>query len=305
MTGSPSPPRSARRWPPARTSSSTRPAAPPRAARRPPATPPRWPATTRSARPRCARPAPWSASDFNEFADLLRLAVSLRGKQVRGNRLMAMSNAGYESVGMADSIRSDHAELTLARLGARDPGGPRRDPRRVQARPAGRRQEPARRHPDGERRRLCADGRPDPGRPGRRRHGRRHRAADPGHADPATRRGPPRVDPLRRLDRPAAAGGGRRQRHAAGRGGGLGDLVRSRSPTSSRPPGCRSSAPPTVRFAFSAPMSMQNESPLERFRRFRFPAAESNRLVEEARPAFRVSVAGNRNRAVAKRRAHR
>lgn len=56
-------------------------------------------------------------ADFNEFSDLLRLSVSLRGKQVRGNRLMAMSNAGYESVGMADSIRSDHAELTLARLG--------------------------------------------------------------------------------------------------------------------------------------------------------------------------------------------
>jgi len=57
------------------------------------------------------------ATDFNEFSDLLRLCVSLRGKRVRGNRLMAMSNAGYESVGMADSIRGEHAELTLARLG--------------------------------------------------------------------------------------------------------------------------------------------------------------------------------------------
>jgi len=57
------------------------------------------------------------AADFNEFSDLLRLCVSLRGKKVRGNRLMAMSNAGYESVGMADSIRTEHAELALARLG--------------------------------------------------------------------------------------------------------------------------------------------------------------------------------------------
>ena len=58
------------------------------------------------------------AADFNEFSDLLLLSVSLRGKKVRGNRLMAMSNAGYESVGMADSLRGERAELTLARLGA-------------------------------------------------------------------------------------------------------------------------------------------------------------------------------------------
>jgi acyl-CoA synthetase (NDP forming) len=57
------------------------------------------------------------AADFNEFSDLLRLCVSMRGKKVRGNRLMAMSNAGYESVGMADSIRTEHAELTLTSLG--------------------------------------------------------------------------------------------------------------------------------------------------------------------------------------------
>jgi acyl-CoA synthetase (NDP forming) len=57
------------------------------------------------------------AADFNDFSDLLRLSVALRGKKVRGNRLMAMSNAGYESVGMADSIRTEHAELTLTSLG--------------------------------------------------------------------------------------------------------------------------------------------------------------------------------------------
>ena len=54
------------------------------------------------------------ASDFNEFSDLLRVALPLRGKKVAGNRLAAISNAGYESVGMADSIRQEGAELRLA-----------------------------------------------------------------------------------------------------------------------------------------------------------------------------------------------
>jgi len=56
------------------------------------------------------------ADDFNEFSDLLRLAVTLRGKQVRGDALLAMSNAGFESVGMADSIRREGASLRLATL---------------------------------------------------------------------------------------------------------------------------------------------------------------------------------------------
>jgi acyl-CoA synthetase (NDP forming) len=59
------------------------------------------------------------ADDFNEFSDLLRLCLHLRGKAVRGNRLMAVSNAGYESVGMADSIKRVHSELRLVTLGGR------------------------------------------------------------------------------------------------------------------------------------------------------------------------------------------
>ncbi|MFV2072285.1 MAG: acetate--CoA ligase family protein [Thermoanaerobaculales bacterium] len=58
------------------------------------------------------------AADFNEFADLLRVVLPLRDKQVRGNRLAAISNAGYESVGMADSIRQDGAELRLTPFSA-------------------------------------------------------------------------------------------------------------------------------------------------------------------------------------------
>ena len=53
------------------------------------------------------------AADFDEFADFLRVTLPLRGKNASGNRLAAVSNAGYESVGMADSIRSNGAELVL------------------------------------------------------------------------------------------------------------------------------------------------------------------------------------------------
>ncbi len=53
------------------------------------------------------------ANDFNEFSDLLNVAINLRGKKVSSNRLAAVSNAGYESVGMADSIRQNGAELVL------------------------------------------------------------------------------------------------------------------------------------------------------------------------------------------------
>jgi acyl-CoA synthetase (NDP forming) len=58
------------------------------------------------------------ASDFNELSDLLKLAVHLRGKRIGGNSLVAMSNAGFESVGMADSIHQDNAELRLVRFSA-------------------------------------------------------------------------------------------------------------------------------------------------------------------------------------------
>jgi acyl-CoA synthetase (NDP forming) len=53
------------------------------------------------------------ASDFGEFSDFLRVTLPLRGKKASGNRLAAISNAGYESVGMADSICCGDAELVL------------------------------------------------------------------------------------------------------------------------------------------------------------------------------------------------
>ncbi len=54
------------------------------------------------------------ASTFDEFSDLLQLCTFLRGKRVRGTSLAALSNAGFESVGMADSLRGDRCRLELA-----------------------------------------------------------------------------------------------------------------------------------------------------------------------------------------------
>ena len=59
------------------------------------------------------------AADFNEFSDFLRVTLPLRGKTASGNRLAAFSNAGYESVGMADSIQVNGAEMVLPPFEAR------------------------------------------------------------------------------------------------------------------------------------------------------------------------------------------
>jgi len=59
------------------------------------------------------------AADFGEFGDFLRLALHLHRKTFAGNGLAAISNAGFESVGMADSIRLDGDELRLVKFAAR------------------------------------------------------------------------------------------------------------------------------------------------------------------------------------------
>ena len=55
----------------------------------------------------------WVAKDFNEFSDLLRLSTHFRGLSITGNRIAAVSNAGFEAVGMADAIKVGRAEITL------------------------------------------------------------------------------------------------------------------------------------------------------------------------------------------------
>ncbi|WP_419785782.1 acetate--CoA ligase family protein [Pseudodesulfovibrio sp.] len=57
------------------------------------------------------------ARNFGEFENLVLLAQRLHSKRICGNRLAGISSAGFEAVGMADSIHSDDFEMRLAVLG--------------------------------------------------------------------------------------------------------------------------------------------------------------------------------------------
>ncbi|MBF0468515.1 MAG: acetate--CoA ligase family protein, partial [Desulfamplus sp.] len=54
------------------------------------------------------------ANTFTEFEGLVRLSCALHGKDVSGNRLAAVSNAGYESVGIADNILGENFKFEMA-----------------------------------------------------------------------------------------------------------------------------------------------------------------------------------------------
>ncbi len=58
------------------------------------------------------------AETFSEFEGLVRVSCALAGRARRGNRVMLMSNAGFEVVGMADHLRGESHALTLAALSA-------------------------------------------------------------------------------------------------------------------------------------------------------------------------------------------
>jgi acyl-CoA synthetase (NDP forming) len=57
------------------------------------------------------------ARSFNQFTELFMLAKGLHGKTIAGNRMAAVSTAGYEAVGMADNISADDFELRMAVFG--------------------------------------------------------------------------------------------------------------------------------------------------------------------------------------------
>jgi acyl-CoA synthetase (NDP forming) len=57
------------------------------------------------------------ARSFNQFTELCMLAKGLHGKTIAGNRMAAVSTAGYEAVGMADNISADDFELRMAAFG--------------------------------------------------------------------------------------------------------------------------------------------------------------------------------------------
>jgi acyl-CoA synthetase (NDP forming) len=59
------------------------------------------------------------AHSFTQFENLFMLAERLNGKTIGGNRLAAVSGAGFEAVGMADSIQTDDYSMVLAPLADR------------------------------------------------------------------------------------------------------------------------------------------------------------------------------------------
>lgn len=56
------------------------------------------------------------AESFRDFEQLLELSAALHGKKISGLRLGAVSNAGYEAVGIADSLGNAHQSVVLAEL---------------------------------------------------------------------------------------------------------------------------------------------------------------------------------------------
>jgi acyl-CoA synthetase (NDP forming) len=56
------------------------------------------------------------AESFSEFEGLVRVSCALAGRERGGTRVMLMSNAGFEVVGMADQLRGENYALTLAKL---------------------------------------------------------------------------------------------------------------------------------------------------------------------------------------------
>lgn len=56
------------------------------------------------------------ADTFAEFEQLLELAAALHGKTVRGTRVGAISNAGFETVGIADGVRGARHEVQIPAL---------------------------------------------------------------------------------------------------------------------------------------------------------------------------------------------
>jgi len=56
------------------------------------------------------------ANDFDEFEDLVDLALRFHNSPINGNRVFATSNAGYESVGMADNIVGPNHMLLMAKF---------------------------------------------------------------------------------------------------------------------------------------------------------------------------------------------
>jgi acyl-CoA synthetase (NDP forming) len=58
------------------------------------------------------------ADTFREFEQLLELCTALHGRAVHGARMGLISNAGYETVGMADAVQGQRYRVSIAALDA-------------------------------------------------------------------------------------------------------------------------------------------------------------------------------------------
>jgi acyl-CoA synthetase (NDP forming) len=58
------------------------------------------------------------AQTFTQFENIFMLSERLHGKKIRGNRLAAVSGAGFEAVGMADRIQCDDYTMQMASFSA-------------------------------------------------------------------------------------------------------------------------------------------------------------------------------------------
>lgn len=58
------------------------------------------------------------ARSFDEYLDVLRISALMGNKEWKGRRLAALSNAGYESVGISDALRGEGWDLQLTKFGA-------------------------------------------------------------------------------------------------------------------------------------------------------------------------------------------
>ncbi len=56
------------------------------------------------------------AGEISEFNDLLYMGMCMHRKNIGGNRLAAVSGAGFETVGSADSIQYDDCSMEMARI---------------------------------------------------------------------------------------------------------------------------------------------------------------------------------------------
>ena len=85
---------------------------------RPRAIRPRWPAIIRSAGPSWSRPGPSSAGTSRSSRTWSGDSSAWRTSRPRGNRVGLLSNAGFECVVMADSLKGDGGGLELAAFSA-------------------------------------------------------------------------------------------------------------------------------------------------------------------------------------------